>query len=79
MEKIMFFVIPEMPSKTYVMVLKKIPDHFKVARNLRRFLVVQLLASSYISRTGLGCGRTGLDHAHDSARLGHLSPRNVSR
>ena len=26
-EKIMFFVIPEMPSKTYA--LKKLPDHFK--------------------------------------------------
>ena len=25
----MFFVIPEMPSKTFVMVLKKLPDHFK--------------------------------------------------
>ena len=26
----MFFVIPEMPSKTFVMVLSKLPDHFKV-------------------------------------------------
>ena len=26
----MFFVIPKMPSKTFVMVLKKLPDHFKV-------------------------------------------------
>ena len=26
----MFFVIPEMPSKTFVMLLKKLPDHFKV-------------------------------------------------
>ena len=25
----MFFVIPGRPSKTFVMVLKKIPDHFK--------------------------------------------------
>ena len=25
----MFFVIPEMQSKTFVMVLKKLPDHFK--------------------------------------------------
>ena len=25
----MFFVIPEMPSKTFVMVLKKLPEHFK--------------------------------------------------
>ena len=30
MEKNMFFVIPEMPSKTFVMVLKKLPDHFKL-------------------------------------------------
>ena len=29
MEKNMFFVNPEMPSKTFVMVLKKLPDHFK--------------------------------------------------
>ena len=28
-KKIMFFVIPEMPSKTCVMVLKKLPDNFK--------------------------------------------------
>ena len=27
-KKIMFFVIAEMPSKTFVMVLKKLPDHF---------------------------------------------------
>ena len=26
----MFFVIPEMPSKTFVMVLKNLPDHFKL-------------------------------------------------
>ena len=25
----MFFVIPEMPSKTFVMLLKKLPEHFK--------------------------------------------------
>ena len=29
----MFFVIPEMPSKTFVMVLKKLPDHFKEVDN----------------------------------------------
>ena len=29
-KKSMFFVIPEMPSKTFVMFLKKLPDHFKV-------------------------------------------------
>ena len=27
-KKIMFFVIPEMPSKTFVMLYKKLPDHF---------------------------------------------------
>ena len=29
MEKKYVFVIPEMPSKTFVMVLKKLPVHFK--------------------------------------------------
>ena len=28
-KKIIFFVIPEMPSKTSVIVFKKVPDHFK--------------------------------------------------
>ena len=28
-KKNMFFVIPEMPSKTFLMVLKKLPDHLK--------------------------------------------------
>ena len=28
-KKNMFFVIPEMPSKTLVMLYKKLPDHFK--------------------------------------------------
>ena len=28
-KKIMFFVIPEMPSKTFVMLYKKLPDQFK--------------------------------------------------
>ena len=28
----MFFVIPEMPSKTFVIVLKKLPDPFKHGR-----------------------------------------------
>ena len=32
-KKIMFFVIPEMPSKTFVMLYKKkLPDHFKEQR-----------------------------------------------
>ena len=29
MEKIMFLVIPEMLSKTFVMLYKKLPDHLK--------------------------------------------------
>ena len=29
-KKIMFFVIPEMPSKTFVMLYKKLPGHFKI-------------------------------------------------
>ena len=29
MEKNMYFVIPEIPSKTFVMLKKKLPDHFK--------------------------------------------------
>ena len=29
-KKIMFFVIPEMPSKTFVMLYKKLPDHFNL-------------------------------------------------
>ena len=28
-KKNMFFIIPEMPSKTFVMVKKKLPDYFK--------------------------------------------------
>ena len=31
-KKNIFFVIPEMPSKTFVMVFKKIPDHFNLIR-----------------------------------------------
>ena len=34
MEKIMFFVIPEMPSKTFVMVKNKLHDHFKSEQTL---------------------------------------------
>ena len=34
----MFFVIPEMPSKTFVMVLKKLPDHFKCTTIKARLL-----------------------------------------
>ena len=36
----MFYVIPEMPSKTLVMLYKKLPDHLKVvmAWNLANYL-----------------------------------------
>ena len=38
-KKNMFFVIPEMPSKTFVMLYKKLPDHFQLcpplAQNMR--------------------------------------------
>ena len=33
---VMFFVIPEMPSKTFVMALKKLPDHFNTARKVKK-------------------------------------------
>ena len=35
MEKNMFFVIPEMPSKTFVMVLKKLLDHFNIVISVK--------------------------------------------
>ena len=38
MEKNMFFVIPEMPSKTFVMVLKKLPDYFNNINKKKNFL-----------------------------------------
>ena len=28
----MFFVIPEMPAKTFFMLYKKLPDHFNIPR-----------------------------------------------
>ena len=34
----MFFVIPEMPSKTFVMLYKKLPDHFKNLKYYDRLL-----------------------------------------
>ena len=34
----MFFVIPEMPSKTFVMLYKKLPDHFKIDRIRRVYI-----------------------------------------
>ena len=40
-KKIMFFVIPELPSKTFVMVQKKLPDHLNESyfrHSLRRIL-----------------------------------------
>ena len=32
--KNIFYVIPEMPSKTFVMLKKKLPDHFKNVHSL---------------------------------------------
>ena len=40
-KKIMFFVIPEMPSETFVMLYKKLPDHFK--RTVHRFLTAKYI------------------------------------
>ena len=37
-QAIMFFVIPEMPSKTFVMLYKKLPDHFKIQIYLEIYL-----------------------------------------
>ena len=34
----MFFVIPEMPSKTFVIVFKKLPDHLHTKLGNGRFL-----------------------------------------
>mgnify|MGYP006863683646 CR=1 FL=1 len=46
MEKSMFFLIPEMLSKTYVMGLKKLPDHFKV----KSLLLVTLSKENIVLR-----------------------------
>ena len=47
MEKKYFFVIPEMPSKTYVMLYKKLPDHFK-----KSYLLVSLALESLLYSEG---------------------------
>ena len=46
----MFFVIPEMPSKTFVMVFKTNPDHFKWSREYVGFLVYISLLFLYMSK-----------------------------
>ena len=46
----MFFVIPEVPSKTFVMVLKKLPDHFKV--DLSGFMVGKEAEAGGIAKHG---------------------------
>mgnify|MGYP001175212666 CR=1 FL=1 len=43
MEKIMFFVIPEMPSKTFVMVLKKLRDHLNYYGNIINIRIAALI------------------------------------
>ena len=50
----MFFVIPEMPSKTFVMVLKELPDHFNArgkniihVRKYQQNRLKNLMISSY--------------------------------
>ena len=52
-KKIMFFVIPEMPSKTFVMVLKKLPDHFKscdlqLKKHISKAILILLLLESIV-------------------------------
>ena len=49
----MFFVIPEMPSKTFVMVLKKLPDHFKscdlqLKKHISKAILILLLLESIV-------------------------------
>ena len=39
-KKIMFFVIPEMPSKTFVMLYKKLPDHFNNKKRVREIYAI---------------------------------------
>ena len=53
-EKIMFFVIPEMPSKTFVMVLKKNPDHFKVMSATKALTVLEFISSRGLDNDGKG-------------------------
>ena len=45
-KKIMFFVIPEMPSKTFVMLYKKLPDHFKLYGNSEKGAHVTVIRST---------------------------------
>ena len=47
-KKVMFFVIPKMPSKTFVMVQKKFPGHFKsltliLNREIAAYVIDQIL------------------------------------
>ena len=52
-KKIMFFVIPEMPSKTFVMLLKKLPDHFNSIANIYFIDIAVLILD------GISCARGG--------------------
>ena len=48
----MFFVIPEMPSKTFVMLYKKLPDHF----NMNEDIYMQLLGQPDNNKGIENCG-----------------------
>ena len=43
----MFFVIPEMPSKTFFMLYKKLPDHFKYFKATSLWLLMRLFGVPY--------------------------------
>ena len=54
-KKIMFFVILEITPKTFVMILKKLPDHFKVRHGLisnDSYLVILTNTKSSYSKPG---------------------------
>ena len=53
----MFFVIPEMPSKTFVMIYKKLPDHFK---SLPPYILT-LLFNRYVRDLAHSLQRSKLD------------------
>ena len=59
----MFFVIPEMPSKTFVMVLKKLPDHFKQFGLFKAFVNINL-SFKLEEETKIKADLISLTHAH---------------
>ena len=58
----MFFEIPEMPSKTSVMVFKKLPDHFKGNETLAGSNQPELRASNYYFKICLSIYKVDLLH-----------------